>query len=291
MISFSGCIIQASGEIEYNKSFRIRTSKACTFEGDEKLLNGFLRTKMKNKGYHGSWKRYGSWTFFEDDTDTPSYLYAWGYSKGKHVHENDYVMKTEPIKLFDDLLLMRLRTPSLKVELSDTLPISNDIVTEWLKCICISKKTVPITTTSVDIHQGKHNHTEEVIFEIDDDELMNGSAQKLMKIDIPTANDSDNDDNNSDDELPTVQDATIDGSDKEVSDDEVSDLEDDTLFDDDMDEDDVDIGAPEEDDDEEDENEDAVQIGENQMLQYEPYEYDEHDNIPCALPQYISPWV
>ena len=99
-------------------------------------LDRFLRTKLKNKGLHTQWKRYGSWTFTDND-GCASHLYAWSTTKGTQEHGYVYNLDESqpPLVAFDDLLLLRFPEDNKQLSLHRHLPITPDHVKEWLACV------------------------------------------------------------------------------------------------------------------------------------------------------------
>ena len=85
MLSVPCTLVHADGAVEHT-AFRMTAPKLATLEAKgEDAVDGFLRSKVTHKGYHGSWRRYGSWTL-QDEGGEETYLFAWAYSKGAAPH-------------------------------------------------------------------------------------------------------------------------------------------------------------------------------------------------------------
>lgn len=134
MFNVNHAVIGADGSIRV-RDFKMTKTKSDGFDTPVKL-DRFLRTKLENKGLHTQWRRYGSWTFTDDD-GCASHLYAWSTTKGTTEHGYVYSLEESqpPLAAFDDLLLLRFPEDNEQLSLHQHLPITQDHVKEWLECV------------------------------------------------------------------------------------------------------------------------------------------------------------
>jgi len=102
----------------------------------ETELNRFLRGKMKQKGVHTKWKKYGSWTLTHNNNGH-THIYAWAFLKGTEAHKNAYFLNTkEPNVIFDDMLLLQFNEKNSKdIPLQNSIPLTTEDITDWLECV------------------------------------------------------------------------------------------------------------------------------------------------------------
>lgn len=300
MLSVPCTLVHADGSVEHT-AFRMTASKLATLENKgPDAVDAFLRSKVTHKGYHGSWRRYGSWTL-QDEGGEETYLFAWAYGKGTALHAKWYTLDSEAVQVYDDILLIRF--PELNtVTLANAQALTAPQVSGWLGCIEVAATNLAPKAKAKKKKKGKARTSasklpvqlpvkdETTVFEVEEESLLkDGSGTTTFAL-----SDAANDEaSGSDDELPVVAStaATAVQSDEEDNDgdnddeDDVADGPIDTaIFD--LEEGDVEAADEEDDDD----AEPAVDVLEAHMLQYEDYEY--HDKtIPCQLPSLYSLWT
>lgn len=142
MFDVHHAIISANGKINIS-SFKMSKAKCAGLDTDEKQTR-FLRTKMKNKGLHTRWKRYGSWTFM-DDVGHASHLYVWCFTHGTLQHKYSYSFEENGSTIaFDDLLLMQFPVENNNLNLENHMNIQKEHVKEWLQCVIVNnEETTP----------------------------------------------------------------------------------------------------------------------------------------------------
>lgn len=325
MIVISCTLLHSDGTIE-PKTFKVTESKLHAIqEKGQDQVDAFLRTKVVHKGYYGSWKRYGSWTLHdepeaaESNTNQCTYMYAWAYSRGSVSHSVSYNLNEQALIVYDDVLL--LRVPDLNhFDIANSMPISNDQVHGWLKCICSSLTSVKnVKQSKVDKLKKTHKprpkkkskaprasklkkskETDKMaVFEIEEESLLkDGDVSGHFKLN----GDDEGDEDDEDTSCSEVGDITTGSSNVSngQSDDEEDENDDDN---DDDDEDamdgpidtvlfgDEDVDNVDDDDDEDEDNPGVtVDVLEAQMLQYEDYDYIDN-TISCKLPSLYSLWT
>jgi hypothetical protein len=278
MLTVPYAVLRADGVVDTDLKWRVTSAKLDALEakGDD-AVDGLLRTKMKRKGYHGSWVRYGSWTFHEDDAcaDDGTLLFAWAYAKGVAAHAAPYSLEGDTVTVFDDLLLMRF-PPTASWSLRSALPVTPGHVAEWLECVREAPALEPVKTEA----------TGDAVFEIDDVAF---SANDLTFA-LPVAANDSGTDSDSEADVPSTAPTVAPASDEEENDSDADDAPIDAeLFDDDEgEEESAGPQAKEEEDDEEEAvHEDVLEAN---MLQYEDYVYHD-ETIPCELPSQYSLWT
>ena len=288
MFNVQHATIDATGKIQI-VSFKVTSGKNEQLDSSEKI-DRFLRTKMKNKGHHKHWKRYGSWTFTNDDDDQPSLLYAWVASKGTCKHKYCYQLddgKTHEV--YDDLLLMRFPVSMTTMQLNEHLHISADHVKEWLECVLQHSEIL----------------THEISTEIEDTSTkLNKKKKKTQSSALDTGIiPDDNCTSDAEDNDTSVLD--VENNDNTTKDENI--LED-TLDDNDNDNDKV-LLLDDDDDDEDDEDDDNCSIDEDadtklsddedtdfesefdtDVLQYEDYTYTQQNKV-VKRPLLLSLWT
>ena len=308
MLSVPCTLVHADGAVEHT-AFRMTVPKLATLEakgGD--AVDTFLRSKVTHKGYHGSWRRYGSWTL-QDEGGEETYLFAWAYGKGAAPHAKCYTLDSEAMQVYDDVLLLRF--PALDaVTLAEAMALTEPQVSGWLGCIAVAAAAAPKATPAAKAKAKKKKpkpkakpaaatapvqlpvKDETAVFEVEEEGLLkDGSAATATFALADPANDDAS--GSDDDELPVNNNPATTAQSEDEDNDEDNDDEDDVadgpidtaLFD--LEEGDAEEGVDDEDDDD---AEPAVDVLEAHMLQYEDYEY--HDKtIPCQLPSLYSLWT
>ena len=306
MLSVPCTLVHADGAVEHT-AFRMTAPKLATLEakgGD--AVDAFLRSKVTHKGYHGSWRRYGSWTL-QDEGGEETYLFAWAYGKGAAPHAKCYTLDSEAMQAYDDVLLLRF--PALDaVTLAKAMALTEPQVSGWLGCIAAAAAAPKAKSKAKKKKTRKANpkakpaaatapvqlpvKDETAVFEVEEEGLLkDGSvATATFALADPANDDASGSD---DDELPVNTNAATTAQSDDEDNDEDNDDEDDVadgpidtaLFD--LEEGDAEEAVDDEDDDD---AEPAVDVLEAHMLQYEDYEY--HDKtIPCQLPSLYSLWT
>jgi len=298
MFNVKHATIGAGGDIRISQ-FKMTKARSDGFETPQQL-DRFLRTKLTNKGLHTRWKRYGSWTF-TDENDKASLLYAWSTSKGTKEHKYTYCLDdSNGIEAYDDLMLIRFPADNQPLSLSNHLDITQDHVKEWLECVLIPTNTAPQKalqpkpkpkSTSKPRNKSK---TKPVHPDLVDD--IGGIANPASTI----GGDNDGDDNSDDDVLDV----------DDVNEEEEATAKDENILEDTLDnENDHDndkvllLGDDdeEEDDDDDDDDDDNNKISDDEdddfentfdvdMLQYEKYTYTEHNKL-VKKPLLLSLWT
>ena len=312
MLSVPCTLVHADGAVEHT-AFRMTAPKLATLEAKgEDAVDAFLRSKVTHKGYHGSWRRYGSWTL-QDEGGEETYLFAWAYGKGAAPHAKCYTLDSEAMQAYDDVLLLRF--PALDaVTLAKAMALTEPQVSGWLGCIAVAAavaaapKATPAAKAKAKSKKKKPKpkakpaaatapvqlpvKDETAVFEVEEEGLLkDGSvATATFALADPANDDASGSD---DDELPVNTNAATTAQSDDEDNDEDNDDEDDVadgpidtaLFD--LEEGDAEEAVDDEDDDD---AEPAVDVLEAHMLQYEDYEY--HDKtIPCQLPSLYSLWT
>ena len=301
MLSVPCTLVHADGAVEHT-AFRMTAPKLATLEAKgADAVDAFLRSKVTHKGYHGSWRRYGSWTL-QDEGGDETYLFAWAYGKGAAPHAKCYTLDSEAMQVYDDVLLLRF--PALDaVTLAEAMALTEPQVSGWLGCIAVAAAPKPKAKSKAKKKKPKAKPAaamapvqlpvkdETAVFEVEEEGLLkDGSAATATFTLADPANDDAS--GSDDDELPvntnTATTAQSDDEDNDEDNDDEDDVADgpiDTaLFD--LEEADAEAVDDEDDDD----AEPAVDVLEAHMLQYEDYEY--HDKtIPCQLPSLYSLWT
>ena len=314
MLSVPCTLVHADGAVEHT-AFRMTAPKLTTLEAKgADAVDAFLRSKVTHKGYHGSWRRYGSWTL-QDEGGEETYLFAWAYGNGAAPHAKCYTLDSEAMQVYDDVLLLRF--PALDaVTLAEAMALTEPQVSGWLGCIAVAAQVVPKTAPAAKSKSKAKKKKkkkkkpkpaaaappvqasvkdETAVFEVEEEGLgllKDGSAATATFALADPANDDAS--GSDDDELPVVAPTTAAAAQSDDEDnDEDNDDEDDVadgpidtaVFD--LEEGDAEAADDEDDDDD---AEPAVDVLEAHMLQYEDYEY--HDKtIPCQLPSLYSLWT
>lgn len=289
MFNVRHATIDATGKIQIS-SFKMTTSKNDGFDTPKKV-DKFLRSKLKTKGHHKHWKRYGSWTFTTDDGQS-SFLFVWAASKGTHKHNYTYLLDdTHAVEVYDDLLLMRFAVDSNSVQLNNHLPISKDHVKEWLNCVLESDVSTvsPVTMLSTVPPLSKQH---DLLVPLQHS-IKKKKQRTQMLGDDGTNNDDDDENENSDD------DGTLDVDEEDTAKNE--NILEDALDDNDNDNDKT-LLLVEDDDDEEsvdeeldsklsdDEDAEFESVFDTDVLPYEEYTYSEHNKL-VKPPLLLSLWT
>ena len=307
MLSVPCTLVHADGVVEHT-AFRMTAPKLATLEakgGD--AVDAFLRSKVTHKGYHGSWRRYGSWTL-QDEGGEETYLFAWAYGKGAAPHAKCYTLDSDAMQVYDDVLLLRF--PALDaVTLTKAMALTEPQVRRVAGLHCggggsqrrpsprqrarpkarrrprrrsqAKANTQPGTTAPVQLPV----KDETAVFEVEEEGLLkDGSvATATFALADPANDDASGSD---DDELPVNTNAATTAQSDDEDNDEDNDDEDDVadgpidtaLFD--LEEADAEAVDDEDDDD----AEPAVDVLEAHMLQHEDYEYPrQDDSLPAAV--------
>ena len=279
MFDVHHAIIRADGTINIS-SFKMTKTKCSGLDTDEKKTR-FLRTKMKQKGLHTRWKRYGSWTFM-DDAGNASHLYAWCFTKGTNQHQHSYFFEdNEDIIVFDDLLLMRFPVDTQSLQLENHMKIHKEHVKEWLQCVFQSSETM--------------SHSTEFKSSSNTKQQSKSGAKRKKELFIDKSisehkNAEDAEDSGDDLDISQLSDVEEDkvGDENELEDD-LDDVTEQLLLDDD---DDVDASDDEAEKWSDDENVTEPETPlDDDMLGYESYTYPEKNLIVQKKPLALSLWT
>lgn len=284
MFSVNHAVIGADGSIRV-RDFKMTKAKSDGFDTPTKL-DRFLRTKLENKGLHTQWKRYGSWTFTDDD-GFASHLYAWSTTKGTLEHGYVYSLDESrpPLAAFDDLLLLRFPEDNDQLSLHQHLPITPDHVKEWLECVLPADEAAVVAPPKHPPKKGgassKPKKTQKA------PKSTSAGAEVVETMDEPNASDEEEESNvlDVDEEDATAEDENIledalddNENNKELLLEEYDDDEEDGVSDDE---------TAKMSDEEEDDFESAF---DTDMLQCEAYTYDK-SNKRIGQPLLLSLWT
>jgi len=186
-------------------------------------MDTFLRSKMKHKGIHTHWKRFGSWTLTHD-TDMETHLYMWAFLKGteKHTHSYDVMNNNNTQDVFDDMLLLHFQTEkSGEIPLINSIPVTNENIADWLECV-VHKTEMELCdpVKPKKSHQSKKKNQKTKKNKIppigDDMDVVSHPTEDNTTEDNTTQNESDGDgddydDDNDNDDDDDDDDADIDG--------------------------------------------------------------------------------
>ena len=285
--------IGAGGDVRISQ-FKMTKAKSDGFETPLQL-DKFLRTKLTNKGLHTQWKRYGSWTFTDED-EQHSLLYAWSTSKGTKEHSYTYCLEDNTsIKVYDDLLLMRFPSDNQPLSLSNHLDITQDHVKEWLECTLIPTYTethnnLPPKPTSKPTPKPTSKPTPKPTSKPTSKSKpdTNTIDSEVSCITDPTSVNSD------DDDIDRDGDEEVTANDENILEDTLDDTDTDKVLLIDDDEDDEDDDEDEEEDDSnkvsDDDDDDCENTFDVDMLQYETYTYPEQNKL-VKKPLLLSLWT
>ena len=237
MFNVKHAIIGAEGDIRIG-TFKMTKAKSDGFDTPQQL-DRFLRTKLKHKGLHTRWKRYGSWTF-TDDSNNASHLYVWSTTKGTTQHKYTYQLDDcPPLEAYDDMMLMRFPADTSPITLNNHLDITQDHVKEWLECVLHRDEKKASSTNKKTSSANKKAKTKS---------KPSKPKAKTQKHTDPTNetldeanNDGDSDDDDDDDDVLDVDEA-VTAEDENILEDALDDTENnkELLLDEDEDEDDDD---------------------------------------------------
>lgn len=288
MFNVKHAIIGAEGDIRIG-TFKMTKAKSDGFDTPQQL-DRFLRTKLKHKGLHTRWKRYGSWTF-TDDNDNASHLYVWSTTKGTTQHKYTYQLDdSSPLEAYDDMMLMRFPADTSPITLNNHLDITQDHVKEWLECVLHRDEKKASSTNKKTSSANKKAKTKSKASK------PKAKTQKHTDPTNETLDEANNDGDSDDDDDVLDVDEAVTAEDENILEDTLDDTENnkELLLDEDEDEDDDDdddVGSDDEanrvSDDEDDDFESAF---DTDMLEYEEYTYKEPNKL-VKKPLLLSLWT
>ena len=297
MFNVKHAIIGAEGDIRIG-TFKMTKAKSDGFDTHQQL-DRFLRTKLKHKGLHTRWKRYGSWTF-TDDSNNASHLYVWSTTKGTAQHKYTYQLDDgPPLEAYDDMMLMRFPADTSPITLKNHLDITQDHVKEWLECVLHRDEKEASSTNEKTPSANKTSSSTNKKPASKNKSKPSKPKAKTQKHTDPTnetldeANNEGDSDEDDDDVLDV--DEAVTAEDENMLEDALDDTENnkELLLDEDEDdeEEDDDAGSDDEgnrvSDDEDDDFESAF---DTDMLQYEEYTYNEPNKL-VKKPLLLSLWT
>ena len=274
MFNVPHAVLSANGSVQ-TSSFRMTHIKYESLK-NEKQMNTFLRSKMKKKGDHTHWKKFGSWTLSHGE-DTETHIYMWAFLKGTHAHTHTYRLNEKKKQMvFDDMLLLHFNTQDSKdIPLKKSLPLTTENIADWLECVVqnevpikiqkpqkkiINQQTIPNTkktpkdnTSDVSSITTLHNKSDDDISVVDAVSDEDENTENLEEEDDNCSEKSDIDDEACADITLLLEDEENDDDDMDVSDTDNNNMSD---------------------DDNDDTEDECYAIYDDNVLVFEDYTYD-----------------